>query len=539
MSSDTRFRELSGTSSAAPDVERLLAQPVRITVGVGQVAWARQLVAICLVDLLGRLLPCLVLECDPAVRADPALPPGAQTLLERLEEARGHALIEPNPEPDGDPVLNIAVGTDADADADVHIDGDGWLSYLGEHEGELDGTDATNPIGPLVAACRGAAQVIQRVLGDRLPAISRVEESYWSALTLAPVEGSGAANPQIAQATIGAVLMGSGSIGGATAYALARVPELSGELVVADAERLEDRNSRKALLARRHDIEVRARKIDVARRELEHLPTLDVHPFEGTLAGFVGDGPRDRPLPLVICAVDSVPARRELADHMPLEALNAACGDTDIVVSGHRTDDGPCVYCLYIGDVLDTEKTRAKMIQRETGLPPGTIDQFRIKRVQLERQHLDFIENHRSVPRGSLAHRQGLTLDELFEEEFLYGEVRLQREEEAQTTLYLAFVPALAGVLLASEALKAGVDDALVDFRLGPHGNLGGEYAESLMQPPVGMLTEPHRWPDNACLCRSLRRLTLMRERYGLGAGLTNPLNYSNTRVDDEVNRRR
>ena len=221
-----------------------------------------------------------------------------------------------------------------------------------------------------------------------------------------------------------------------------------------------------------------------------------------------------------MCAVDSIGARRQLADHMPLEAVNGACGDTHIVVSGHVTDDGPCVYCLYIAEVLDDNKTRAKMIHRETGLPPGIIDQWRIRHVRLDAHALAFIAKFRGMAPGSLDHRAGLTLDELFEAQFLYGEVRLRSDDDNQSTLQLAFVPALAGILLAGEALKAG-DPQLGRYRLGTRGALGDdgtgiEYAESMLERPVGMITSPRRWPGNACLCGSLRRLALMRERYGL-----------------------
>jgi hypothetical protein len=493
------------------EIEALLGQTVVVRIPP-DASWARQVAGICLVDLLARLLPRLRVDSDPQTAAHPRLPPGPQTLTARLDEARTHSLLA-GQEALGDPALTIAVGGAA---GDIYIDGDGWLSYLGETPSGLEGVDETNPIGPLAAACRGASQVVQRLLGDRLPATTRVAESYWSALTLGPVAGPDAGNPPIPSPVLDALLMGGGSIGGATAYAFARVPELGGTIAVVDPERLEDRNSRKALLARRADIAARARKIDVAASELEHLAALSVDRFEGTLAEYVAAGPADRPLPLVISAVDSIPARRELADHMPLEALNAGCGDTHISVSGHRTDDGPCIYCLYVDRVLDREATRAKMIQRETGLPPGFIDEYRIKRLGLPQPVLSKIATNRGRPPDSLSHREGMTLDELFEAEFLYGEVRLQTDDESQSTLQLTFVPALAGVLLAGEALKAASEE-LRQYRLGPYGAAPDiEYTESLLQAPIGLLTRPPRWPTNECLCRSVRRLRLMRQRYGL-----------------------
>jgi hypothetical protein len=510
--SDPRFRHLAGADGPDVDAQRRLGQPVMVRV-FEQPTWARQVTAICLVDLLGRLVPDIRLETDEEHVTLPLLPHGEATLGERLEQARHHALIS-SERATVDPALTVVVGTSGDGD--IFIDGDGWLSYLGETPGGLLGRDETNPIGPLAAACRGASQVIQRLLGDRLPASTRVPASYWSALTLAPVDGPNGDNPPLDDPVIDALLMGAGSIGGATSYAFARVPRLSGTLVVVDPQRLEDRNSLKALLARRDDINASARKIDVAHAELAHLVGLHVDPIEGTLAQYVASRPREQPLPLTLCAVDSIPARRELADHMPLEAVNAACADTHIVISGHRTDDGPCIYCLYIGQVLDERATRARMIQRETGLPPGLIDQYRVKRVALTLPLLDQIARNRGMAPGSLRHREGITLDELFTEEFLYGEVRLKTPNGATDTIQLTFVPALAGVLLAGEALKAATP-GLEHHRLGPsHVEGPTEYGESLLHAPVGMHTPIRRWPTNACLCNSVRRLRLMRERYVL-----------------------
>ena len=325
--------------------------------------------------------------------------------------------------------------------------------------------------------------------------------------------------PVLAGPRVEALLMGAGSIGGATAYTLARVPGLTGQLPIVDFDALEAKNSRKALLARRADIEREAPKTEVAIAELEHLGGFDASAVDGTLATYVAARAANEPLPLVLCAVDSIEARRELADYMPLEAVNAACGATEIRVSGHRTDAGPCVYCLYIERVLDAEATRARMMARELGLPQGMIVQLRVNRAGLEPQHLRQIEQNRKLPQGALTNFHGRTLDDLFDEHVLYGEVRLEDEEGRRAALQLPFVPALAGVLLASEALKHGSGDAFEPFRLGPSG-LAIEYAESLLQGhQVGMLSDPLRWSGSECLCRSPRRLELMRDRYGLANG--------------------
>lgn len=510
--SDPRFRGSAPGGDSEALAQRLLDRPVAVRLG-GEVSWARQILAICLVDLLARSIPQLAVIVAGDLMAHPLLPPGAATLAERLEDARRHALLEPQ-DALGEPSVTIVVGTEGAGD--VYVDGDGWLSYLGETPGKLAGADESNPIGPLIAACRGASQVIQRLLGDLLPSTTQVTESYWSALALGAVDGPAADNPELSDPELEAWLMGAGSIGGASAYALARVPGLRGLLVVCDRDSFEERNSRKALLARRDAIEASARKIDAVVSEIEHVE-LDVAPHGLTLAERVAELPADHPLPLVMCAVDSIEARRELADHMPLDVLNAACGDVHISVSGHRTDDGPCVYCLYVGRVLDAETTRLKVLERATGLPRDFIRTYRAQRTPLDLRVLRQVAQHRGAPVGSLDHRVGMTLDELFEADLRYGEVKLAGDGDEPGSLFqLTFVPALAGFLLASEALKF-TDDGLRAHRLGPHhAQRCNEYTETLLHVPDGLLTSAPRWETNECLCRSLRRLRLMRERYGL-----------------------
>lgn len=511
---DPRFRSLGSSDEDVAHLAVRLEQPVRLLVSGTKVSWSRQLLAICLADLLGRLLSRLEIVCDVEIKADDRLPPGPMSLEERLTEARAHSLIEPLDTAGEEPVLTVVIGEEAEGD--VYVDGSGWISYLGERPGEALAQDETNPIGPLVAACRGAAQTMQRLIADLLPTTTFVESSYWSALTLNECQpGDDPRSLPLVNPHVEALLMGAGSIGGAAVYALGRVPGLAGSLPIVDFDRLEEKNSRKALLARGSDITAGTSKAKVASKELAHLDALEAEPFEMSLADYVAARPAKDPLPLVLTAVDSIAARRELADHMPLLALNAACGDTQISVSGHRTDDGPCVYCLYIGEVLDVTANRAKMMQRELGLPAAMILQLRIHTAGLEVQHLRQIEGHRGLDRGALSDYRGKTIDALFDERVLYGETKIEDGEGRRTLLQLAFVPALAGFLLAGEALKAGPDLDCHQYRLGPDG-LAIEYVESMFEAPVGMRTNPPRWGTSECLCRSQRRLALMRERYGL-----------------------
>lgn len=504
-------RQLSGDMQQV--VRERLGQPVRLTVAGSNPAWRHQLAAIALADLLGRFCTHLTIACDAAASAHPALPPGPALLLERLHEAAANGGSPPQPHDNPSPAVSVAVA--ATDGADIYVDGSGWVSFVGTEPGSVMPDENTVAIGPLSAACRAASRVHQRLLGDLQVARPQDPQSWWSALTL---QGLGTApdhvGPSLQHPSVDALLMGAGSIGGAAVYAVARTPRLAGRLDVIDPETLEARNALKALLAREADVTAGASKAQVAAQELAHLPALAVNGEAVTLAQWVAGRPAERPLPLMLCAVDSIAARRELPDHGPLDVLNAACGDLDATVSAHRTDDGPCVYCLHIENVLDSETTRVRILARETGIHDRMVAELLTRSVPLNATHLRAIEQHRGEPPGALSHWQGQTLDVLYRERILYGEARV-RSGDASAAVVAPYVTALAGVLLASELLKRAGDPELRATALGP-GGLAVKYEESLAHGSAGMLTNPPRWPSSECLCRSTRRLALLRDRYGL-----------------------
>jgi len=519
--SDRRVRVIRRRSEADEnEIVELLDQTVRVAFREGTPLWRHQILALALVDLLGRLFPRIELVVSDEEPADADLPPGAALLRERLEEARSHASVPPL-KPGAGAAVTIAVG-DVDVDADIYVDGYGWQSYIGATPAAFaDDAGPAVSVGPLTAACRAASQALQRVMGDRLvrtTAIESIDAGYWSGLTY-EVGGEPLVEPDIAPPSqINAVLVGGGSIGGAVAYLLARVPGLVGELDVVDPQALEDKNPDRALLATRELAAAEAVKAEVVRDALAHHGGLTVTLHRTTMAGFIAARAREATLPLVLSAVDSVRSRREIQDALPLQLVDAACNPDEISVSGHRTDDGPCIYCLHIENVLNSDQIRLRLIMRATGFNRNRVLAFLFDHTLLEDQHLREIEVHRGEPEGAYADYQGEELDMLYRKELLYGETKVKTASGAEAAVASPFVTALAGFLLAGEGLKMGGGSAYAPYRLGALGELPTMYRESLFGSPADRLLLPvERWAGNECLCRSSRRLRLLRERYGLG----------------------
>ena len=396
----------------------------------------------------------------------------------------------------------------------LHVDGGGWISYNGTQPSRLpDGPWPPFPIGPLAAACRAAGQVTSLVLESKTTTDSIPPTVYASALTHST--GSAAFADESATPTspaLDAVLVGAGSIGGAAAYTLAHTPRLTGTLVVTDPQRLEDKNLDRALLATTALVTAEPWKVDVVEDALAHHEGLRVTPWPKRLDDWGRPAPEPRS--------SAVNGRRQPGlptldpDRLPLDLVNAACNPTEIHLSGHRTGEGPCVCCLHMEEVLDDTAVRSRLLQTATGLNERMVLHYLAGDVPMPAELVRGIERHRELPAGSLSRYEGRTLEALRVGHLLYGATPV-RTETGTVAIAAPDVTALAGVLLAGEALKAATQ-GLDGSGLGPTGS-HIKYAENpLAGPSRAVLTNPPRWPNSECLCRSTRRLRIMRQRYRL-----------------------
>jgi hypothetical protein len=494
------------------------ATTVRVDLRLGA-PWAQQVLAEALVDLLSRLFPRVMVTGCAETAPHPALPSAAReaTLRDRLDAVRTHGVAPLEP---GEPFVTVVIG--AGERGDIYCDGDGWQSYLGPEASRIEAHESTVPIGSVAAACRAAARVFAVVLarfGENLPPLEPV---YWSALSYEHADEPLADPGLPTEFVVNTVLAGAGSVGGAAAYTFARVPRLDGAIDVVDPQRLEPRNPDRALLATEELAAARAVKVEVVEAALAHQPLI-LRRHRDRFEQWVASRPRDEPLPLVLCSFDSVESRRELQDNLPLEVVNAACDQDSIMLSGHRTGIGPCLYCLYVGQVLDSRRNAYRLIVEATGFPEKTVQGLLEQRAPVVRQQLEEIEDHRCFQRGTLTAYEGKTLDELYRDALMYAEREFERDGDV-AAVAAPFVTALAGALLAGEALKAGGGESYRQFRLGPWSSSGERYDESLSGSAAnGYISRVPRWPDRRCLCQSVRRQRILRELYGLtddeGAG--------------------
>ncbi|MEA2372641.1 MAG: hypothetical protein QOH12_3035 [Solirubrobacteraceae bacterium] len=511
---DRRLRVIRRTEeSAEADVLAILdAATVRILLPPGNVAWRHQVLAEALVDLLSRVLPRLDIVCDSDVLAATDLPPGPAGLAERLEAVRTHGV---SPDSPGDPSLTIGIGSVEGAE--MWADGSAWQSYIGTQPSCLVGDDASRiPVGSLAAACRVAAHAFSRVMGTAVPQL-RIPASLYSTALGYRFDTRPLDDPDLTfELKLAVAMVGAGSVGGAVAYTFARTPGLRGNLEVIDPQLLEAGNLDRALLATAQRSSAEEAKVDVVEDALAHMPDLVVSPCRATVRVWLAQRPREKPLPLVLCAVDSSAARRAVQDCLPLHVLNAACSPHEVTVSRHVTGNGPCVCCLHMAEALDADRIKARLIATATGFNFEMVVALLVARVPLLPAHIQGIELHRGLPPGALDDFVGSTLEALWGAQLLYG-ATIAETSGGVVAVAAPWVTALAGVLLAAEALKEGADHQ--PYRLGP-GAVAIKYAENpYASPEFAQLSSPDRWPTSECLCRSPRRARLMSERYALPPG--------------------
>lgn len=508
--SDPRVRFLAGANDTelAEIVQLLDAPTVRISGRA--IEWRHQVMLFGLVDLLGRVFPRLDIAIPHDMPAAAALPPGGHTVGERLDTIRRRSPLRPRRPTQATITVHIGPGGPG---ADVYVDASEWQTYLGRNPSRLLPSRRDSAVGPLAAACRAGARVFSTLLAPVLEVPASNNDTYVSALTHRsapnPID-----DPDVGPTgALDALLVGGGSVGGAAAYTLAHEPEMAGHLTVCDREHLDDTNPYRSLLATAAAAAEQKAKVNEIKKALAHQHSLDVDAQPLTITEWEASNPATTPLPLVLVAVDSRESRERVQDALPLEVVNAAVGGDLVAISGHRTGSGPCLCCLHMPEVLDAASIKNRLIAKATGLEQRLVNELRVGRTPLKDDQLRHIERHRRLAPGALARYAGATLDALYNAEMLYGETQATTARGATVAVAAPFVTALAGVLLAGEALKRS-SPATRPYALGPDG-AGIQYRENPYAPEHGYL-DGHIPRSGICLCRSVWRLRAMADLYAL-----------------------
>lgn len=391
------------------------------------------------VRLLARLYPSLTFVAD---RAEGSF---AGALIALARDINPNIEIAETANPDV--VLSVGSGVPAIDAPTVYAGCDGWLARVGT-EGPFQTSDLGNPFGAGFAACIAAANLFRFLF------LPDGTSQFDSDLSFPPDTAS---LPSLSPAALAdpLVLVGIGAVGNSASWALSRTP-LSGQVHLVDPELVERSNLQRYVLCTRND-EGRA-KVDVVGKEYRGPLQGLLH--RGTWASFLEDNGYS--WERVLVALDSAHDRRAVQASLPRWVANAWTQMGDLGVSSHSfLGNDACLACLY----LPTQKSKNEDLILAEGLRVPHLQErvrFLLGSGQgTDRDFCDAVAGAWGVPRDLLEPYVGRPIRQLWVEGICGGGIIPLGGADTPHELEvpLAFQSALAGVLLAAEAVRDVVAD--------------------------------------------------------------------------------
>lgn len=412
--------------------------------------------------------------------------------------------------------INIVIGSEKLLSGGaIYINCDGWLAFLGQNPIKIDPKTKNNPVGAIVAACLGAAEVFKVAFGPliTIPPTYVDKSLVFSAFSYKVADYSNwqyLDNPEIGPPVLNDVtVFGVGSIGSSMLYSLSFIPDLMGTINVVDPDLKLDvhnllRYSLLTLGELRQNSETPFVKANWAKEKMIALcPNLVVNAFVNDASGYISELPHDYKIDVAVSAVDGIPPRRDITDVMGRQTINAASGATNIEITRHRFNDGmACLFCRYVNS--KSPLSQVQLYSEMTGLSPERIVQLLAQEVLEESDIVELIEKGK-INEDESDKWIGNRLSTLVNNR-LYGQVALANPGEAGVgVVTVAFVSLMAGALLAGELLKA----KSFSWEDSWDGNL---YQQDLLHRP----NEIFMWePSNEkCLCNHSFRQMIYRKKY-------------------------
>lgn len=387
----------------------------------------------------------------------------------------------------GEPV-DLVVGIGAPGDISVGIEG-GAAVVRADGFTRIDDGKALNAalVASPLACAQIAARLYPEIISARLESLVRLTDGTFGGPLNAPP-------PKLKRP----FLAGAGAVGSAFLYA-AVVVGASGRILLLDPDKVKDSNlMRYVLFDNRHldEYKVTAATEIIEESGIDVVVESDQLVLQDYLTAHAEERTKAE---LVVSAVDTYQARREIAGWLPRAILNAGTSATDFTVSRHGFgDDYACLACLYPPRPEEAELDAA--IARELGLPQDEIRELQRSKQGLARTQLEEVADARGVPRDTFLTYEGEPLDTFYNKEFC-AKLAVQTPR-GQAVAPLAHGSALAGFLLFQGLSSVDPND---------HRHFRMDTMDGLTHP---MRRSPRARP-NCLLCGRRASRSLYQKRWG------------------------
>jgi molybdopterin/thiamine biosynthesis adenylyltransferase len=333
----------------------LIADTEYLRTFAGQVTWA------VLANLTARLYKgihrlCIVVEPEierlPRVffpNSKPTIRDASVDLIKALHPDA--SFLEERGMPEGTQWIRVYVGGACAAGDDaLSVAGRGWGAFINDQGWKLLPDDG-NPIGALVAACLGAAEIYKRLYAMRSADFRK--STVFSAYDYSVAPEGGPSLPREINLPR-TFIPGAGAIGMAVLLLLHSLPvHSSNGLLPIDFDHLDDTNLNRCILAVLADLNPAQLKIDIVKARVDAV-RLGLDPQNEHWEEFAkrSEYADPRSFERIISCVDRYEARRAVQYLKPPRILfTGGTGDFLLNVSRHILDDGlACGLCYQARD---------------------------------------------------------------------------------------------------------------------------------------------------------------------------------------------
>ncbi len=268
--------------------------------------------------------------------------------------------------PDDAPQAALIVGSaNVQARGCVHVGSDGWEVVLSP-DSPLAIWSLVNPIGAYAAACMAVGEVWKRLLTRQValfpgrPIIPIDRLLRFSCFTYR-TDSPGDENPPLPPAIdVGQLtVVGLGAGGGASAFALASLPELRGNLTMIEPDEVNLPNLNRYVFTADADAHLQRPKMDVVESLFRHHPGLTVTKCAEPFSKVAGRLPVTA-WRYVVAAVHSREARRQIQYETPEVLWDAgATEDGDFRIWRIGLGRTECMFCKHPMGQGDPERDEA------------------------------------------------------------------------------------------------------------------------------------------------------------------------------------